>query len=72
MERRGRARAGRPWATITAEVYPEHNGRPLEGFRLGSDMSNHLLKDPLRLCVENGLRRTKEPQGPRWNAAAFV
>ena len=43
VERRGHARAGRPWAMIIAGVYSKWGRKPLEGLRSGHGMPNHLL-----------------------------
>ena len=59
-EESGTERRDRPRATLTAEVYSECSGKPLEGLRLGHDMPNHLLKSPRWLGVENGFWRTIE------------
>lgn len=52
-------RAGRPWAAIAADVYPECKRKPSKGFKLGSEVPNYLFESPLWLCGE-WFWRTKE------------
>ena len=56
----------RPWATITADLYPECNRKPSEHFKLGSDMPNYLFKSLLWLCGEWVLEG-KRTTGHQWN-----